>query len=140
MELGLEAIVGSCGARTSPPSCASARAERQRRLPGYSVVMLKAQGHDATRESIAIDLYPAARGQGPLPSVSGNKVARRESWPPTRRLKIYIFRRPSQCEGKPDAAKLNVRKNAVAHLGQTVSALGCYTFAGNRSSAERSVN
>ena len=55
MELGLEAIVASCGARTSPPSCASARAERQRRLPDvYSVVMLKAQGHDATRESIAL--------------------------------------------------------------------------------------
>ena len=56
MELGLEAIVASCGARTSPPSCASARAERQRRLPDvYSVVMLKAQGHD-----IAIDLTAAS--------------------------------------------------------------------------------
>ena len=80
MELGLEAIVGSCGARTSPPSCASARAERQRRLPGYSVVMLKAQGHDATRESIAIDLYPAARGQGTstqrLGTCHGAKVGR----------------------------------------------------------------
>ena len=136
MELGLEAIVGSCGARTSPPSCASARAERQRRLPGYSVVMLKAQGHDATRESIAIDLYPAARGQGPLPSGSGRATARKLA-ANTALKNIYLT---VTMRGEAGRRKVEVRKNAVAHLGQTVSALGCYTFAGNRSSAERSVN